>query len=99
MLSLMMEPSGTIRTTMVMETILYQHLKVMLVLTHTEQVSKIGLVAQTEMVTVTQTMAMYSLTMETSGLIPIMMATATITTTMYNNLLSYTLTKEAMHSQ
>ena len=88
--SLTMVHSGQIPTMMDMETTLFQHLKVMLVQTHMEQVSKIDSVAlmATEMVILTK--VMNSQQIANNGQILILTAMAIITTMMFNNLLSCT---------
>ena len=91
--------SGKTLTMMDMATTNSLHSKEMLVLTHTEPVSKIDLDALMEMEMGIQTKEMHSLLTKTNGQTPILTEGETITTTTFNNLQSYTLTKEGTHSQ
>ena len=88
--SLMMALNGMTQIMMDMETIHYLHLKEMRVQILTEPASKTDSVAQMAMVTGTPTKEMNSQPTTNNGLILILMAVETITTTMYNHLLNCT---------
>ena len=88
--SQMMVLSGMIPTMTDTETIHYQHLKEMRVQILTEPVTKTGSVAPMATVMVTLTKEMCFQPTTNNGLILILMAVETITTTMYNHLLNCT---------
>ena len=97
--SLMKEHSGKTLIMMGMAIILSLHSKAMLVLPHTEPVSKTGLDALTVMETDTQTKEMYSLPIKTNGQILILTVAETITTMTFNNSLNSISTREVTHSR
>ena len=88
--SLMMALNGMTQIMTGMETIHYLHLKGMRVQILTEPVSKTDSVAQMAMATGTPMKEMYSQPITNNGLILILMAVETITTTMCNHLLNCT---------
>jgi hypothetical protein len=97
--SLMMELNGAIPTMTATETIQYRRHKVMLALQHMEPAHRIDLAAQTEMAMAIPTTETYSPQTILNGLIQILMALGTITTTMFNHSRNGTSTKWETHSQ